>query len=104
MVDQERGGDNFNNRKLKSKKLVVKDQSRRYQKLRMWINDRAESGPSYLAKVYVAVGRLAMAIHPQGQNQGQGQHTKRQQGVHQYIEQGRHSGWRPDFHCQGGTE
>ncbi len=64
----------------------------------------SECGLSHLAQVYVAVGRFAVAVHPQGQNEGQGQHAERQQGVHKHIEQGGHSGWRPDFHCQGGTE
>lgn len=55
---------------------------------------------SHLAQVYVAVGRFAVAIHPQSQNEGQRQYAERQQGVHQHVEQGRHSRRRPDFHCQ----
>lgn len=58
-----------------------------------------EYGPSHLTEVHVAVRRFAVAVHPQGQNEGQGQHTERQQGVHQHVEQGRHPGRRPDFHC-----
>lgn len=61
---------------------------------------RLEYGLAHLAQVYVAVGRLAVAVHPQGQDEGQGQHAERQQGVHEHVEQGRHSGRRPDFHCR----
>lgn len=62
---------------------------------------RARLG-AHLAQVYVAVGRFAVAVHPQGQHEGKRQDAERQQGVHQHIEQGWHSRRRPDFHCQQG--
>lgn len=56
---------------------------------------------SHLAQVHVAVGRFAVAIHPQGQDQGQGEDAEREQRVHQHIQHGRHSSGRLDFHCRG---
>lgn len=40
-----------------------------------------------LVDIDVAVGRLAVAVHPDGQQQSHGQHGDWQQGVHQYVEQ-----------------
>lgn len=54
---------------------------------------------SHLAQVHVAVGRLAVAVHPQGQNQRQGEDAEREQGVHQHVQHGRDSRRRLDFHC-----
>lgn len=57
----------------------------------------------HLAQVHVAVGRLAVAVHPQGQHQRQGEDAEREQGVHQHVQHGRDSRGRPDFHCRRET-
>lgn len=44
-----------------------------------------------------------MAVHPQGQNQRQGEDAEREQGVHQHVQHGRDSRGRPDFHCRRET-
>lgn len=55
---------------------------------------------SHLTQVYVAIGRFAMAVHPQSQQQGQREDAQRQQRVHEHVEQGWHSRGRSDFHCR----
>lgn len=64
---------------------------------------KSQRGSTYLTEIHMTIRRFAVAVHPQGQNQGQGQDTQRQQGVHEHVEQRGHSGRRTDFYCQETT-
>lgn len=68
--------------------------------MRAWKNGSRQVEP-HLAEVHVAVGGLAVAVHPQGQDQGQGEDAEREQRVHQHVQHGRHPRGRSDFHCGG---
>lgn len=48
-----------------------------------------ESERTDLVDVHVSIGRLAVPVHPEGQQQGHGEHSDGQQRVNQHVQQRR---------------
>lgn len=75
----------------------------RNQRLWCWNQDGSRweegAGEAHLVDVHVAVRGLAVAVQPEGEQEGHGEHGDGEEGVHQDVEQRGRGGRGPDLHC-----